>query len=130
MPAVTRTVSLHLQRVAPNEAQRVARAARARAQLDRADRARLGLTATAAVDRAEAAGVGMDEELAAGFRTHRLAGVVTVSTGDLASLDDATQETRQATASARLELSPLHGQHHLALAATAPLCRLRSRSQR
>jgi len=125
----TRTVSLHLERVAPATAARVARTRRAKAVLDQSDRARLGMTSSAALAGAEASGVAMDAELAAGYRTHRLAGLITISADTVAALDDAGQVIRQAAAVCRLELRPLHGQHETALAATLPLCRLRHRGQ-
>jgi hypothetical protein len=127
--AVARTVSLHLERVQPAAAARVARSRRAKATLDQADRARFGMTSSAALDNAQASGVAMDAELAAGYRTHRLAGLVTLSGQTIADLDDAARALRQAAAVCRLELRPLHGQHASALAATAPLCRLRPRGQ-
>jgi hypothetical protein len=126
---VTRTVSLHLQRVHPAAAARVARTRRAKAALDQADRARFGMTSSAALENTQASGVAMDTELAAGYRTHRLTGLVSVSGDSLTDLDEASRALRQAAAVCRLELRPLHGQHDVALAATAPLCRLRPRGQ-
>jgi hypothetical protein len=126
---VTRTVSLHLERLVPTAAARVARTRRAKATLDQADRARFGMTSSAALDNAQASGVAMDAELAAGYRTHRLAGLVTVSGDSLTELDEAGRVLRQAAAVCRLELRPLHGQHDAALAATVPLCRLRPQGQ-
>jgi hypothetical protein len=125
--AATRTVALHLERVTPAAAARVARTRRAKAVLDQSDRARFGMTSSAALEVAEAAGVEMDAELAAGYRTHRLAGVVTLSADTVDALDQAGRALRQAAALCRIELRPLHGQHDLALAATAPLCRMRLR---
>jgi hypothetical protein len=127
--AVARTVSLHLERVVPAAAARVARSRRAKATLDQADRARFGMTSSAALDNAQASGVAMDAELAAGYRTHRLAGIVTLTGQTIADLDGAGRVLRQAAAVCRIELRPLHGQHASALAATAPLCRLRPRGQ-
>jgi hypothetical protein len=127
--AVARTVSLHLERVVPAAAARVARSRRAKATLDQADRARFGMTSSAALDNAQASGVAMDTELAAGYRTHRLAGLVTLSGETIADLDEASRVLRQAAAVCRIELRPLHGQHASALASTAPLCRLRPRGQ-
>ncbi len=124
---VTCTVSLHLDRVTPATAARLARSRRAKAALDQSDRARLGMTSSAALQQAESSGMAMDGELAAGYRTHRLAGLVTLSTDAVDLLDDAAGTLRQAAAVCRLDLRPLHGQHELALAATAPLCRFRSR---
>jgi hypothetical protein len=128
-PCVSRTVSLHLERVAPAAAARVARTRRAKAVLDQSDRARLGMTSSAALAGAEASGLAMDAELAAGYRTHRLAGLVTLSADTVDTLDGAGQVLRQAAAVCRLELRPLHGQHDTALAATMPLCRLRHQGQ-
>jgi hypothetical protein len=128
-PGVTRTVAIHLERVAPAAAARVARTTRAKAMLDQRDRTRLGMTSSAAIDNAETSGVAMDAELAAGYRTHRLTALVTVSGHTLGDLDDAARIVRQSAAAARLELQPLHGQHDRALAATVPLCRVRPRGQ-
>jgi hypothetical protein len=126
---VTRTVALHLERMAPAAAARVARTRRAKAVLDQSDRARLGMTSSAALAGAEASGVAMDAELAAGYRTHRLAGVVTLTGDTIDALDAAAPALQQAAAVCRLELRPLHGQHEVGLAATLPLCRLRHRTQ-
>jgi hypothetical protein len=126
---VTRTVALHLERMAPATAARVARTRRAKAVLDQSDRARLGMTSSAALAGAEASGVAMDAELAAGYRTHRLAGVVTLTGATIDALDAAAPALHQAAAVCRLELRPLHGQHDVGLAATLPLCRLRHRVQ-
>jgi hypothetical protein len=126
---VTRTVSLHLQRVPPASAARVARTRRAKAALDQRDRTRLGLATSAALDLAEVDGAAMDSELASGYRTHRLAGLVTLSSTKPDSLDDAGRVLLAAAATSRLELRALHGQHDTALAATLPLCRALHRGQ-
>lgn len=126
---VTRTVTIHLERVTPAAAARTARTARAKAALDQRDRVRLGMTTSAAIDRAEVGGVAMDEELAAGYRTHRLTALVALSGPTLGALDDAAGVLRQAAAACRWDLQPLHGQHDRALAAALPLCRVRSRGQ-
>jgi hypothetical protein len=126
---VTRTVTVHLERVPPAQAARVARTTRAKAALDQRDRLRFGMTTSAALDRVESSGVAMDAELAAGYRTHRVTALVSLSGPSLAVVDDATGPLRQAAAASRLEIRPLHGQHDRALAATLPLCRLRPRGQ-
>lgn len=122
---VTRTVAIHLERLTQPAAARVARTVRAKASLDQRDRVRLGMTNSAAIDRAESAGVAMDEELAAGHRAHRLSGLVTLTGSSTAAIDTAAPVLQHAAAGARIDLRPLHGQHHLALAATLPLCRVR-----
>ncbi|HWA67433.1 MAG TPA: hypothetical protein VG899_13820, partial [Mycobacteriales bacterium] len=108
-------------------AARVARSRRAKAILDQSDRTRFGMTSSAALEQAEAAGVAMDTELASGYRAHRLSGLVTLSADSSSGLDDAGRVLRQAAAVCRVEIRPLHGQHDLAVAATVPLCRLRTR---
>jgi hypothetical protein len=126
---VTRTVTVHLERVAPPQAARVARTTRAKAALDQRDRVRFGMTTSAALDRVESSGVAMDEELAAGYRTHRVTALVSLSGRSVVAVDGAAGPLRQAAAASRLEIRPLHGQHDRALAATLPLCRLRPRGQ-
>jgi hypothetical protein len=126
---VTRTVALHLERVHPAAASRLARTRRAAATLNQADRARFGMTSSAALDLAESSGTAMDAELAAGYRTHRITGLVTLAAEDREGLVEAGRSLQQAAAVCRIDLRPLHGQHDLALAATLPLCRVRSRGQ-
>jgi hypothetical protein len=124
-PAGVWTTAVHLAAVAPEVATRLARAARAKAELDRADRARLGLSASAAADKAITESAGMDAELVAGHATHRLAAVLTCTAGSVDELADCARMLRDTAAAAGLTVRPLHGQHHLGLAATLPLCRLR-----
>lgn len=119
------SISVHLAAVPPELAARIARAARAKAELDRADRARLGLTASAAADKAVIESADMDAELVAGHATHRLGCVLTCTAGSPEELEDCARGLRDAVGSAGLTVRPLHGQHHLALAASLPLCRLR-----
>ena len=123
-PAGAWTFAVHLGAVAPELAGRLARAARTRAELDRADRTRLGLPASAAADRAVAESAGMDAELVAGHATHRLAAVLTCTASSPGELAESARGLRDAAAGAALTVRPLHGQHQLALAATLPLCRL------
>ncbi|MHB2023412.1 MAG: SCO6880 family protein [Mycobacteriales bacterium] len=119
---VLRTVSLHLRPVPTAAALRRARAARAQADLDAKDRARFGfLTPAAEVDAAGQA-ADLETELAAGHRAYSLAGLLTLTAGDLASLDSASSELATAAVLAGLQIRPLHGQHADALAASAPAC--------
>lgn len=117
-----RTVSLHLQPVPTAAALRRARAARAQADLDAKDRARLGfLTPAAEADAADRA-VDLETELAAGHRAYAVAGLLTVTAVDLPTLDAAAADLGTAAALAGLQIRPLHGQHATALAASAPAC--------
>jgi hypothetical protein len=127
--AATCAVALHLERVEPAAAARLSRNRRAKANLDQRDRARLGLASSAALDVAELSGAEMDAELAAGYRTHRLSGVATITVGDPATLPAAERALLQAAAVCRLTLRPLHGQHAEGLAAVLPGCRVRPRGQ-
>lgn len=120
-----RTVSLHLIPVPAAAALRRSRSARARAELDRADRSRLGFVPTAGTDQAAADVVDAEAELVAGYATVQVAGLVAVTTASAAELDPAGRALQAAAALAHLELAPLHGRHAQGLAACLPLCRLR-----
>jgi hypothetical protein len=125
-PAGTaRTVSLHLVPVPAAVALRRSRSARARAELDRADRSRLGFVPSAGTDQAAADVLDAEAELVAGYATVRVAGLVAVTAASAAELDQAGRALRAAAALAHLELAPLHGRHAQGLAACLPLCRLR-----
>jgi hypothetical protein len=125
-PDAARTLAVHLEPLTSADAARAARAARTRAELDRADRFRLGLSETAQADRAAETGRDLDADLVAGHSALRLSAVLTVSAADQTGLDEASRQLQQAAAGCRLQLRPLHGQHDLALAATVPLCRSRT----
>ena len=127
-PHAVRTVSLHLQPVTPAVAARETRAARARARLDSADRSRLGFTDATATAWAEADAAGTEEELLAGYRLHRVSGVVTCTADSLPALDDACRSVRAAASAARVDLRPMHGQHDVGFLASLPLCRVNGRA--
>jgi hypothetical protein len=120
-----RTVSLHLVPVPAAAALRRSRSARARAELDRADRSRLGFVPTVGTDQAAADVLDAEAELVAGYATVRVAGLVAVTAASAAELDQAGRALRAAAALAHLDLAPLHGRHAQGLAACLPLCRLR-----
>jgi hypothetical protein len=121
-----RTFAVHLQPIPPAQAARLARSARIRADLDLADRHRLGLPPSAAADLTADGAAWMDAELVAGHSAHHLSAILTTSAPSLEQLETGSAQLQEAALSARLAVQPLHGQHHLALAATLPLCRLRS----
>lgn len=124
-PAGARILAIHLTPVPPPVAHRMARAARARADLDRADRRRFGLADSATDDHAAFESASMQAELVAGHATHRIAAVLCASTRSPAELADATRGLHDAAASAGLTVRALHGQHPHALTAALPLARLR-----
>ncbi len=118
-----RTLAVHLQPVPAAIAVRQARAARAKARLDAADRARLGMVDSIAASQTETDGADQEAELVAGYTTHRLTAVLTVTAPGPAELRAACETVRAAAATARLDLRPMHGQHDLAFVAALPLCR-------
>jgi len=115
--------SVHLQPVPAAIAVRQARAARAKARLDAADRARLGMADSIAASQSETDGADQEAELVAGYTTHRIAALLTVTAPGPDLLQAACETVRAAAATARLDLRPLHGQHDLAFVAALPLCR-------
>lgn len=127
IPGAVRTVAVHFEAVPPALAARRARAARQGADLDTDDRARLGFGNGARERRTQVEAAAAEHDLAAGHVQHRVAAVVVVSAGDLASLDEASRQVRGSASSARLDLRPLHGRHADGWAAALPLCRLRHR---
>jgi hypothetical protein len=122
-PQAVRTVSVHLRPVAAQVAMRQARATRARARLDAADRSRLGLLDSPRLDVDQADAAAAEEELVAGYRLHHVAASITVSAGSAEQLNGAARAIRTAAQTARLELRPLHGQHQHGLVSSLPLCR-------
>lgn len=122
----SRTLSVHARPIAPVHATRQARAAAAKVQLDAADRSRFGLTgapggATPLDDQRATDAAALETELAAGYRMHHTRAVITISATSQLRLQQAGSALRATAATHRLDLRPLHGQHHLGLAATLPL---------
>lgn len=122
-----RTLAVHARPVAPAHAARRARSVRAKAQLDAADRSRLGLSnggASAADTLAVTDAVQLEAELVAGYRLANLTAFVTVSAPDPERLRVASSALRTLSATHRLDLRPLHGQHPHGLLATLPFGQL------
>jgi hypothetical protein len=122
----TRTLSMHARPVSPVHAVRQARAAAAKVHLDAADRSRFGLTATPGAaapldDQRASDAAALETELAAGYRMLHTRAVITISAIHPHRLQQATAALRATAATHRLDLRPLHGQHHLGLVATLPL---------
>lgn len=124
-PAGTsRTVAVHADPVPPIAAGRQARAAVGKARLDAADRQRLGFTASPTDSLAEQDAAAVQTELVAGYRLAQLSALVSVAAPDPDQLRAASRSVHTAAAGSHLDLRPLHGQHHLALAGCLPLGRL------
>jgi hypothetical protein len=116
-----RTLTVHARPVSPQHASRRARASAAKARLDSADRQRLGFTADAgsALDAADAEHT--EGELLAGYRMADLTALTVLHAPDLTALDSSARDLTALTVSQRIDLRPLHGQHHHALGAALPL---------
>jgi hypothetical protein len=120
-PGTARTLTVHARPVSPQHASRRARASAAKARLDSADRQRLGFTADAgsALDAADAEHT--EGELLAGYRMADLTALTVLHAPDLTSLEASARDLTALTVSQRIDLRPLHGQHHHAVAAALPL---------
>ncbi len=96
-------------------------ASAARARLDAADRQRLGFTPAAgnALDELDAQHT--ESELLAGYRMADLTALTVLHAPDLTLLDASARALTALTVGQRIDLRPLHGQHHHALAAALPL---------
>jgi hypothetical protein len=117
----SRTLAVHAVPVAPQHAVRRARAARAKAQLDATERTRLGFTPHPGDALAETDAAETEAELLAGYRLTQLSALVTVSAHDPQRLQAATTALGTLSASHRLDLRPLHGQHARGLVGCLPL---------
>ena len=122
----SRTLAVHARPISPVHAVRQARAAAAKVQLDAADRSRFGLTgapggATPLDDQRATDAAALETELAAGYRMLHTRALITISATSPHRLQQATSTLRATAATHRLDLRPLHGQHHLGLVATLPL---------
>jgi hypothetical protein len=73
--------------------------------------------------RAQQAVAEREAELVSGFAELTYVGLVVVSAGDLAGLDDVARRVVADAAAAGVDLRALHGRHDLAVAAVLPTAR-------
>jgi len=118
-----RTVSVFFEPIARSKSQRQVTRDAAKISSDADHRAEKGFRVGAHHRRAARAVEEREEELVAGYGEFSYAGVVTVTAGSEADLDDAADEVTQVAASVGLELRPLHGRHDTAVCATLPIAR-------
>ena len=118
-----RTVSVFFEPIPRSKSQRQITRDAAKISGDAEHRAEKGFRVGAHHRRAARAVEEREEELVAGYGEFSYAGVVTVTAGSEAELDDATDEVTQVAASVGLELRPLHGRHDKAVCATLPIAR-------
>lgn len=118
-----RSVSVVMEPVSPFRAVRAVEAARTADIADSELRRRGGFLATARRAREAELVARREAELADGHGSYRFSGYVTVSSPELAQLEEWCQATEQAAGQARLELRRLYGDQARALLCTLPLCR-------
>jgi hypothetical protein len=123
-PRAARTLSLHFEAVPPFLATRMAERERLAAQLDQAQRRRLGFVESANRRRELEGAEAREEELASGGALLRFVGLVDLATRDENQMVAARDTLAQLAAQNRMALIPLDGQQHLGLAACVPLGRL------
>lgn len=122
---ITRTVSVLLEPLSPGHALKAAEGEVLAHALDAAQRERAGFGLRARHLGQEEAAFHREAELVAGHAGYRFAAVVGLSAKAEGQLEAAALELVAAAAASGLELRRLYGRQGEALAALAPLCRLR-----
>ncbi|MGH9063181.1 MAG: SCO6880 family protein, partial [Acidimicrobiales bacterium] len=128
-PRAARTLAIHLEPVPADLARRQAQAARLNAGLDQAQRSRWGFVSGPRQEAELAEAARLEEELVAGYPSHRLGAVLMVSAPDEDALGEASSALEQAATSARVDLRCAYGSQDLAWASTLPICRARLRGR-
>ena len=117
----TRTVSVHLEPVAPSRSQRQIDRDSTRLVVDAEQRSRSGFRVGARHRRTESDVASRESELVAGYAEFEYCGLVTVSAPDLDRLERSCTEWEQIAAHAGLQLRRLNAQHDAAFACTLPV---------
>lgn len=120
-----RTVSLHLEAVSTEVALSEVRDARTTGGMAQRKRDEKGIITTEEEQRRVDEARRRERELTRGFRQHKIAGLVMVSSLDAQSAARAWQAVERKAVECHLDLRELHARGHEAWAATLPLCRLR-----
>lgn len=118
-----RTVSLVMEPIDPNKAQRDVESAHTAYLSDEELRARVGYISSERRRRELEGVLRREAELADGFSEYRFAGFVTITALTLEELEEACSEIEQAAQQSRLELRRLFGEQDMAFTCTLPLCR-------
>ena len=125
LPGSVRTVSMHLEAVSTETAFAEVRDARTTGGMAQRKRDEKGIITTEDEERRVDEARSRERELTRGFRQHKIAGLVMVSSPDAETAGRAWRQAERKAVECHLDLREMHARGHEAWAATLPLCRLR-----
>jgi hypothetical protein len=125
LPGSVRTVSMHLEAVSTEQAFAEVRDARTTGGMAQRKRDEKGVITTEEEERRVDEARSRERELTRGFRQHKIAGLVMVSSPDTETAGRAWRQAERKAVECHLDLREIHARSHEAWAATLPLCRLR-----
>jgi hypothetical protein len=125
LPGSVRTVSMHFEAVSTEQALQEVRDARTTGGMAQRKRDEKGVITTDAEERRMDEARFREQELTGGFRQHKIAGLVMVSSPDAETAARAWSQAQRKAVECHLDLREMHARSHTAWAATLPLCRLR-----
>jgi hypothetical protein len=124
VPGSVRTVSMHLEAVSTEQAFAEVRDARTTGGMAQRKRDEKGMITTEEEERRVDEARARERELTRGFRQHRIAGLVMVSSPAEETAARAWRQAERKATECHLDLRELHARGHEGWAATLPLCRL------
>jgi hypothetical protein len=124
VPGSVRTVSMHLEAVSTEQAFAEVRDARTTGGMAQRKRDEKGMITTEEEERRVDEARARERELTRGFRQHRIAGLVMVSSPSEETAARAWRQAERKATECHLDLRELHARAHKGWAATLPLCRL------
>jgi hypothetical protein len=124
VPGSVRTVSMHLEAVSTEQAFAEVRDARTTGGMAQRKRDEKGIITTEEEERRVDEARSRERELTRGFRQHRIAGLVMVSSPEQETAARAWRHAERKATECHLDLRELHARGHEGWAATLPLCRL------
>lgn len=124
VPGSVRTVSMHLEAVSTEQAFAEVRDARTTGGMAQRKRDEKGIITTEEEERRVDEARSRERELTRGFRQHRIAGLVMVSSPAEETAARAWRFAERKATECHLDLRELHARGHEGWAATLPLCRL------
>lgn len=125
LPGSVRTVSMHLEAVSTEQAFAEVRDARTTGGMAQRKRDEKGIITTEEEERRVDEARSRERELTRGFRQHKIAGLVMVSSPDAEITARAWRQAERKAVECHLDLREIRARSHEAWAATLPLCRLR-----
>jgi hypothetical protein len=120
-----RTVSMHFEAVSTEQAFAEVRDARTTGGMAQRKRDEKGIITTEEEERRVDEARSRERELTRGFRQHKVAGLVMVSSPEATTAERAWRQAQRKAVECHLDLREMHARGHEAWAATLPLCRLR-----